>query len=186
MNLSTYYVACFFTFVSAVGVMAGLTSLWRKAKTPVPNVTKFFGSQIGGRSVINYSYTDLPWRLMAFDAYYFFVFLWALPHVLLPMTPTDSDDLDELSFNRGNVFCIAIHFILVILQLGFIVALPALILLPVWIAVLGIALFFLVNHGLCMLINGKEVEYHSDPQYAQASPEHAHEQWIFINGVAAG
>ena len=166
--------------------MAFVASGWRKPKAPTSNATKFFGSQIGGGSVINYSYTDMPWRLMAYDVYYFFMFLWALPHVLLPVTPTDSGDLDELSLTRGNLFCIAVHFVLCILQLGFILALPTLVLLPIWTAALVLGLFFLLNYGICMLINGNKVEYASNPEYAPALPEHAHEQWIFINGVAAG
>jgi len=186
MNLAIYCLVSLLALVAALATMAGLGSVWRRAKSPVRNATKFFGSQIGGKSVINYSYTDMPWRLMAFDIYYFFVFIWALPHVLLPMTPADSGDLAELSPTRGNLFCIAVHFVLCVLQLGFIVAIPWLILLPIWLAVLAVTVFFLVNHGICMLINGKGVEYHSDPKYAPALPEHAHEQWVFINGVAAG
>lgn len=187
MSLTLYSIASLSTVVAALLAMAGLGWFWRKTPlSPNANGTKFVGSQIGGKSVINYSYTDMPWKLMAFDVYYFFVFIWALPHILLPMTPCDSGDLAELSVTRGNLFCIAIHFVLCILQLGFIISLPLMILLPIWTAVLAIALFFGLNHLLCMLINGKVVEYHSDPKYAPALPEHAHEQWIFINGVAVG
>ncbi|KAK0649478.1 hypothetical protein B0T16DRAFT_410171 [Cercophora newfieldiana] len=187
MSLTLYSIASLSTIVCGLLTMAGLGWFWRKRPVlPDANGTKFVGSQIGGKSVINYSYTDMPWKLMAFDVYYFFIFIWALPHILLPITPADSGDLAELSLTRGNLFCIAIHFVLVILQLGFIVSLPLMVLLPIWTAVLAIALFFVVNHALCMLINGKVVEYHSDPKYAPALPEHAHEQWIFINGVAVG
>ncbi len=186
MSLSLYLTASSLTLAAGLATMAGLAAFWRKAKSPVPNATAFFGSQIGGKSVINYSYTDMPYRLMAFDVYYFFVFIWALPHILLPMKPTDSDDLDELSWSRGNLFCIAVHFVLAVMQLGFILAVPALFLLPIWAAALLIGAFMLVNKLLCVLINGDKVEYHSDPKYAPALSEHAHEQWIFINGVAAG
>jgi hypothetical protein len=187
MSLTLYSIASLGTVVAGLLAMAGLGSFWRKKSTLAsPNGTKFVGSQIGGKSVINYSYTDMPWKLMAFDVYYFFFFFWALPHILFPITPADSGDLAELSFTRGNVFCIAVHLVLCVLQLGFIISLPLMILLPIWTAVLAIALFFVINHGLCMLINGKVVEYRSDPKYAPALPQHAHEQWIFINGVAAG
>ena len=181
------YIASLLAIIAGLVAMAGLGWLWRRAPaSPTPNATRFFGSQIGDRSVINYSYTDMPWRLMAFDVYYFFVFIWALPHILVPVNPTDSGDLAELSPTRGNLFCIAVHFVLCLLQLGFIVSLPGLMLLPIWTAILLVGAFFAVNHALCLLINGKEVEYHSNPKYAPALPEHAHEQWIFINGVAAG
>ncbi|KAK0611580.1 hypothetical protein B0T14DRAFT_530699 [Immersiella caudata] len=187
MSLTLYSIASLGTVVAGLLTMAGLGSFWRKKSMSASiNATKFVGSQIGGKSVINYSYTDMPWKLIAFDVYYFFIFIWALPHILFPITPADSGDLAELSLTRGNLFCIAVHFVLCILQLGFILSLPLMILLPIWTAVLAIALFFVVNHGLCMLINGKVVEYHSDPKYASALPEHAHEQWVFINGVAAG
>jgi hypothetical protein len=176
------------TMVAAgLASIVGLASLRRtKAKAPDLSGTKFFGSQIGGKSVINYSYTDMPWKLFAFDVYYFFKFLWALPYILIPLTPADSGHLDELSFNYKNVFCIVVHFVLCILQLAFIVSLPAMVLLPIWTAALVVGLFLLVNSGLCRLLNGDKVEFTSNPQYAPALPEHAHEQWVFINGVAAG
>ncbi|KAK4192244.1 hypothetical protein QBC35DRAFT_424547 [Podospora australis] len=148
--------------------------------------TKFFGSQIGGKAVINYSYTDMPWKLMAWDVFYFFKFLWAIPFVVWPLTPADSGELGELSFTFRNMFCLAVHFVLIILQVIFILGLPALIFLPVWTSIGIFALVLGINKALCMLLNGSTVEYHSNPEYAPALPEHAHEQWIFINGVAAG
>jgi hypothetical protein len=148
--------------------------------------TRFFGSQIGGRSAINYSYTDMPWKLMAWDVYHFFQYLWALPYILWPVRPADSAELSELSPTWGNLFSIAVHVVLCVLQLAGVVALPLLLVLPVWTAAGLVALFMLVNKALCTLLNGEGVEYHSDPEYAPALPEHAHEQWIYINGVAAG
>jgi hypothetical protein len=150
------------------------------------NHTEFFGSQIGDKSAVNYSYTDMPWRLMAYDVYYFFKFFWAIPSVLWPLSPADSGELSELSFTSENVYAVAIHVVLVILQLGFIVALPFLVMLPVWTAVAAVALFMLLNRSLTCLLNGDRVEYESDEKYAPALPKHAHEQWIYINGVAAG
>lgn len=150
------------------------------------NDTKFFGSQIGGKSAINYSYTDMPWRLMAYDVYYFFKFLWAIPFIVWPLSPADSGELSELSFTSKNIYAVAVHVVLVILQLGFIVTLPSLVTVPVWTAAAAIALFMLVNRTLASLLNGDRVEYMSDEKYAPALPEHAHEQWIYINGVAAG
>ncbi|KAK4157703.1 hypothetical protein C8A00DRAFT_11452 [Chaetomidium leptoderma] len=150
------------------------------------NDTRFFGSQIGGRSVINYGYTDMPWKLMTWDIYYFFKFFWAIPYILWPLSPTDSAELSELSLTWGNMWCIAIHLVLCVVQLAGIAALPLLVVFPVWTASFLVAIFFLVNKILYDLLNGKEVEYHSDPQYAPGLPEHTHEQWIYINGVAAG
>jgi hypothetical protein len=151
--------------------------------------TQFLGSQIGGQSVINYGYTDLPWKLFAYDVYYFFSYLWALPYVLWPIRPAgnNSGHLDELSPTPQNVLCIAVHFILVILQLAFILALPFSILFPLPLVLAAIAAFLLLNHLICAIfLNGRQTEYHSDERYAPTLPEHAHEQWIFINGVAVG
>ena len=148
--------------------------------------TRFFGSQIGGQSAVNYGYTDMPWRLMAWDVFYFFKFFWAIPYILWPLTPADSDELSELSPTWANIWCIAVHAVLCVVQLAGIIALPLLVLLPVWTAALLVALFMLLNKALCLLLNRRAVEYHSEAKYAPALPEHAHEQWIYINGVAAG
>ncbi|KAK3321632.1 hypothetical protein B0H66DRAFT_472946 [Apodospora peruviana] len=193
MSPSHFVVAYICTIAAVMASVAGLTTMARRASRAArtaaaaeSNNTRFFGSQVGGQSIINYSYTDMPYRLMAFDAYYFFKFIWALPYIVFPLTPADSGELSELAFTRKNMFSLAMHLVLCLLQLAFIVALPLMALLPVWTAALAIGLFFLVNDLLCRLLNGSTVEYHSDPEYASALPEHGHEQWIFINGVAAG
>ncbi|KAK2034317.1 hypothetical protein LX32DRAFT_724546 [Colletotrichum zoysiae] len=148
--------------------------------------TKFLGSQVGGSSVISYSYTDFPYKLLAWDIYYFFQYIWALPWIVWPVTPADSGDLDELAFTRQNLFCIFIHLILFVLQLAFVLALPFAVMLPIWVAGLASTAFFALNYLLCLLLNGPTLTYTSDPKYAPERPEHAHEKWIFLNGVAVG
>ncbi|KAH8888640.1 hypothetical protein GQ53DRAFT_243767 [Thozetella sp. PMI_491] len=176
------------TMLAGLLSLGGLASYLRRAKPKgsPPTSTKFFGSQLGGKAVINYSYTDLPWILLGYDIYYFIYFVWALPYILFPISPTDSGDLAELAWTGRNFFCILVHSLLCVMQLAFMVSLPLMILLPIWMAALAIGLFLLVNYSLCLLLNGNQVEYWSDPEYAPALPEHAHEQWIFINGVAVG
>ncbi|KAI1371638.1 hypothetical protein F4677DRAFT_457080 [Hypoxylon crocopeplum] len=148
--------------------------------------TEFFGSQVGGESVINYSYTDMPWRLVMWDIYNFFTFSWALPWILWPVRPCDGDHFDELSFTWQNIWCIFLHGILAIIQLFFILTLPLVVLLPVWTAIIWLSIFFIVNWFLCLGLNGNTYTFTSDPKYAPALDEHAHEQWIFLNGVAVG
>ncbi|KAI1170051.1 hypothetical protein F4777DRAFT_595614 [Nemania sp. FL0916] len=148
--------------------------------------TKFFGSQVGGKSVINYSYTDPPWRLVAHDVKSFFTFAWALPWIVWPMRPCDGGHFDELSFTADNVWCIFIHIILAILQLLFLILLPIALLLPVYLFIAALAIFFSINWLLCRLLNGSTTTYASDPRYAPPLAEHQHEQWIFLNGVAVG
>lgn len=152
------------------------------------NKVNFFGSQIGDQTVINYSYTDDPWRLMAWDTFYFFYYIWALPYVLFPYRPTDSGELSELAPTRGNIFCILVHAVLVVLQLAFILLLPPLALfLPLWTTLLIVAAFLVLNRAIYSLLNGEDVIFHSDPKYAAPDQDRfAHEQWVFLNGVAVG
>ncbi|KAH7018109.1 uncharacterized protein B0I36DRAFT_354421 [Microdochium trichocladiopsis] len=157
------------------------------AATPdaTPGKIRFFGSQVGGESVVNYGYTDMPMKLLMWDMRNFFVYIWFLPWIVWPLNPANSGDFDELAFNRSNAWCIFVHLILIALQLGFIVALPFSLLFPLWIDALAIALFFTLNWAICLLLNGRTKTMVSDPKYA-VEEDHPHEQWIFLNGVAAG
>ncbi|EJT68656.1 hypothetical protein GGTG_13772 [Gaeumannomyces tritici R3-111a-1] len=145
-----------------------------------------FCSQGGGRSVINYSYTDLPWRLLGYDVYYFFRFFWAIPYIVVPINKPLSGSMSELAPTRQNAFCIAIHVLLCILQLVFILLLPFAAILPGWISALAIGAYLFLNTLICKLLNGKEETYLSTEKYAPKLEQHAHEQWIYLNGVAAG
>ncbi|KAI0397915.1 hypothetical protein F5Y17DRAFT_412725 [Xylariaceae sp. FL0594] len=153
---------------------------------PEEHRTQFLGSQVGGESVINYSYTDLPWKLVAWDIKLFFKLAWALPWIIWPLRPCDGGHFDELSPTSDNIWCIAVHCVLAVLQLLFIIALPVALVLPVYLFVVALVVFFTVNWLLCLLLNGDTITYESDPKYAPALEEHKHEQWIFLNGVAVG
>lgn len=148
----------------------------------------FFGSQIGDQTVINYSYTDRPLKLLAWDIYSFFRFSWAIPYVLWPFRPFDSGHLSELAPTWANAWCIFVHVVLVVLQLGFVLCFPPVALfMPLWMTLASAGAFMALNKALCMLINGTDEVFHSDPQYAAPGQERfAHEQWVFLNGVAAG
>jgi hypothetical protein len=153
--------------------------------------TKFFGSEVGGPDVgappvINFSYDNFPHRLFASDIYSFFQFARALPWILLPLRPCDSGDLAEMSFTRGNLFCIVVHFVLCLIQFLFVLSLPFMILFPVWMVAAGMTVFLTVNFLLCKLLNGKTIDYYSEDRYVEAGHEHADERWIFLNGVAVG
>jgi hypothetical protein len=132
------------------------------------------------------AYTDLPWKLLVFDVYLFLKHAWTIPFIFWPITPTKSGELDELHPTWDNFHSIAIQLMLGILQVLALASLPWLMLLPVWMAIVVLAGFLVINKALCNLVNDDQVEYRSDPKYAPALPEHAHEQWIYINGVTAG
>ncbi|KAI1848379.1 hypothetical protein JX266_005685 [Neoarthrinium moseri] len=102
----------------------------RARKPVVADHTEFYGSQVGGQSVINYGYTDMPLKLLIWDIRTFFTFAWALPWVVWPIRPIDGGEFDELSFTPSNLYCLFIHGVLIALQLGFILLLPLAILLP--------------------------------------------------------
>lgn len=158
------------------------------SSTASSSTVDFYGSQVDNPTVINYSYTDRPSRLLLWDVYYFFYYIWALPYIILPWKPFDSGDLSELAPTRGNLWCVFIHVVLAVLQLVMIICLPPVaLLLPLWTTLAIVAVFAAVNKGLCTLINAKEVLFYSDPQYAAPDQKKfAHEQWIFLNGVACG
>lgn len=157
------------------------------SRTPKTPAKTEFCSQAGGRSVVDYSYTDLPWRLLGYDVYYFFHFFRAIPNVLLPADNPLSGSMSELAPTRQNIFCIAIHALLCILQLFFIVfLLPVVAIFPGWTSAVAIGAYLLVNTLICKLLNGKQETYWSADEYAPKLEKHAHEQWIFLNGVAAG
>lgn len=151
------------------------------------SVTEFYRSQVGGESVINYAYTDFPFRLLAKDVYYFFVYCWALPWVFFPLRPFGSGEFDELYPSRKNIYCLVVHSVLIVCQLTFLVVLPFAVLFPAWMGIAGIVGFIVLNRVICRLfLNSGGIIYHSDRKYAKARPEHAHEQWVFLNGVSVG
>lgn len=158
------------------------------SSTASSSTVDFYGSQVDNPTVINYSYTDKPSRLLLWDVYYFFYYIWALPYIILPWKPFDSGHLSELAPTRGNLWCVFIHVILAVLQLVMIICLPPVaLILPLWTTLAIVAVFVGVNMGLCTLINAKEVLFYSDPEYAAPNQKKfAHEQWIFLNGVACG
>lgn len=162
------------------------TLLLSALSPPTMGVTEFYRSQIGGGAVINYSYTDMPWRLFAKDVYYFFVYSWALPWILAPLYPYGSDELDELYPNWPNLFCVVVHLVLAVLQVLFVIVLPFTMVFPLWMGVGFVAAFMTLNWALCTLLNGSDIVFHSHRKYAEALPEHEHEQWVFLNGVAVG
>lgn len=185
-------------FVTVAAMAGGLFSFSRAQKQPETgrlrsrkpvaiDRTEFFGSQVGGKSVISYGYTDMPWKLLLWDIRTFFQFSYALPWVVWPIRPYDSGEFAELSLTPGNIFCLFMHFLLVVWQLVFFIGIiPLCILLPVWLAALAVVGFFAINWLLVLTLNGSSPTYTSDPKYALALPEHEHEKWIFINGVACG
>lgn len=171
-----------YTFVKKTG--SKLNMAMDLADGAADGKIEFFGSQLGGKSVITYSYTSDPWHLLLHDIYYFFAFWRNWLYIVFPIRPSDSGDLGELAPTKENMFCLAVHFGLVLAQLGFIVSLPFTLVLPLWMVVGWMAAFLGANRWVChRFLNSDEIEFHSD---VNVGPGNKEEQWIFLNGVAAG
>ncbi|PQE28059.1 alpha beta-Hydrolase protein [Rutstroemia sp. NJR-2017a WRK4] len=147
---------------------------------------KFYPSQIGSSLVTPLSFTASPIKLLFQDLWCALINLKYAPGVFLALTPTPSGDLDELYPSLANLFNLALHAILFFLQFFFLLSIPVWILLPVWTVAIGFTMFWMFNFSLCWILNGSQLTYESDEQYAQKKPEHAHEQWLFLNGVCVG
>jgi hypothetical protein len=152
----------------------------------MPRQTKFYGSQVGSSRVTPYSYTGSPLKLLRQDVVSAFKFWLFLPFIIYPFKPLSSGQLCELDPSAANLWSMFLHVILIILQLPFILSIPLWVFLPVWSVIIGVAVFWAVNSVIWYLLNGSKMRYPSNPKYAEKKPEHAHEQWIFLNGVAVG
>jgi hypothetical protein len=148
--------------------------------------TKFYGSQVGGSGVTPRSYTGSPLKLLRQDLASAFRFGLFLPFIVYPFTPLGSGPLCELYPSWVNLWSMFLHVILIIMQLPFILSIPFWVFFPLWTVIIGVAVFWAVNQGICYLLNGSKMRYPSNPKYAEKKAEHAHEQWIFLNGVAVG
>ncbi|KAL2072002.1 hypothetical protein VTL71DRAFT_11345 [Oculimacula yallundae] len=148
--------------------------------------TKFYGSQVGGKSTTPHSYTSSPLSLLKHDILSALQFYTHLPYIVFPLTPQLSGPLCELYPSRGNLYDIFLHSILIIMQLPFVLSVPFWLLFPMWSVVGGVVIFVLVNESICFLLNGSDTVVESNSEFAERKKEHEHEQWIFLNGVAVG
>lgn len=142
-----------------------------------------------GNKIVNYSYTDSPLTLMGRDALSFFANAKYLPNIVNPLTPTDSGDMCELAFTRGNFHCLFLHTLLIFLQLGFILAMiPMTLLLPLWMTGLFASSFWIINLAMCRILNGPPGRvYKSNLKFAlEDQDQFKTEKWFFLNGVAVG
>lgn len=152
-------------------------------------VTSSQSNKSSNREVIDYSYTDNPFKLLFWDIFYFFKYAKFLPNIVNPLLPCDSGDMCELALTWGNLHCLFVHSILIVLQLGFLLVVPPMtLLLPLWITALFVASFLVVNQALCLILNGSSgLVFKSKSEFALPDQRpFAHEKWFFLNGVAVG
>jgi hypothetical protein len=148
--------------------------------------TKFYGSQIGGATTTPHSYTSDPISLLYHDIQSAFSFALFLPFIVFPLKPQNSGPLCELYPSAQNLWCSFLHLLLVGMQLPFVLSIPFWVFLPVWWVLIGVSAFWMVNQGICWIINGSNMEFPSQSRFVEGREKHEHEEWIFLNGVAVG
>lgn len=154
-------------------------------RAKMPHI-KFYGSQVGGEVVTPHSYTGSPAELLRHDIWSALSLVTFFPFIVWPMRPARSGEMCELYPSWKNLWSMFLHLILILLQLPFILSIPLWIFVPVPVIIAGCLGFWLVNSAVVYLLNGSQMRYQSNPQYAKARKEHQHEQWLFLNGVAVG
>lgn len=151
---------------------------------------KFYGSNVGGGLVNKYKYTDVPNKLLFWDIFYVFRYAWSLPLIIRPLWPKGPAErqFDELAWGWRNAYCIAVHTILIVMQLGFLMCIPVAFFVPPWVTAVFVAAFWAVNWILCWTLNGKVTKHWSNDEYTTSKGREAHknEQWLYINGIATG
>lgn len=133
-------------------------------------------------------YTSNPWELFGSDMILFIQQIWSLPFIVWPFGPWESSSLDELYPSADNIFDIAVHCILFVIQLAFLGSIVFLLFswVPFGFVVLYVVLFLCGNYLLCKwLLNGGDITVQSNTDLSRYDT-HNDEKWIFLNGVAVG
>ena len=138
-------------------------------------------------STVPLPYTSSPVKLLWADIKLFFHYAYALPGIVIPLGPCPSGPLDELYPSVANIFDITLHIILISMQLLFLLWIPVCLIIPMpfGIFVLSFAVGMVINHVVCLLLNGWKPIVESTIDVSQF-PNHDDERWIFLNGVAVG
>lgn len=157
-----------------------------RATTARHRGVEFFGSKPGDVMLNNYNYTDNPTKLLFSDLYYVFWYARSLPLVLLPLRPRDGNKFDELAWGWKNAYCVVVHAILIVMQLGFVICIPLMIIPPPFVTAGFVAAFLVVNFLLSWTLNGWETEHVSHREYTEGREAHDDEMWLYINGIATG
>jgi len=131
-------------------------------------------------------YNSSPSSLLWYDLKLFFAFSNYILGTISPLTPTLSGPLDELYPSRANLWCISIHLLLTIVQLGFLLSLFLCVFPTLLFVIVYVSAFLMLNYVTCMItLNGHARFIRSNVDLHQF-PRHDNEKWMFINGVSVG
>ncbi|RPB16964.1 hypothetical protein P167DRAFT_499627 [Morchella conica CCBAS932] len=144
----------------------------------------YLPSQIdGGASSTPLNFRDSPFKLLWADIKLVASLLLWVPHIFLPIRSTNR--YSELYMSRENMRDLFIHCVLGLLGIIFlIIAVPLAIAAPGGAFWLFVGLYYGIVWILCIKLRGPRVVYSRFNLDGYAvKPE---ENWVFINGVAAG
>lgn len=147
---------------------------------------RFYGSQVGSKVKLSHVTSTEPISLLYHDIVTAIKSSPYIIYIFWPVWPALSGDFCELAPTRGNIWSCFLHLVLVIIQIPFVLSVPLWIAFPVWTVILGVAGFMVLNNMICYFLNGCKKEFHSEERFAKKRKEHEGEQWVFMNGVAAG
>lgn len=134
-------------------------------------------------------YTSSPFQLLKYDTILFLKEILSIPFVVSPLWPfTDSSPHDELSPSLGNLYTCTLHLFLIVLQSAILISIPwalsTSMFIPLGPTLLFLALAFLVNYLVLLMLNGTQRHYKSHT--GNTMQEHESEFWMFLNGVSIG
>lgn len=134
-------------------------------------------------------YTGTPWKIFISDVKLFFENLFYLPYLFIPLYPWRSGALCELYPSSENLADIALHVILAVAQLGFLVSLFTLAFLPTFTYVGYVAVCLALNQLVCWHFNRgipRSGLKSTEDAFSQSWLRHDDEAWIFLNGICVG
>lgn len=131
-------------------------------------------------------YTGSPLLLCLADIRLFFALAGTLPGIFTPLTQWRAGALDELYPSVSNIYCLLLHAFLLLFQSLFLLSLPFLIALPVWLVGAYFAAIYGVTAAVAFLLNGRENVLHSTVDLGEDAKHREGECWIFVNGVSVG
>ncbi|KAH7263623.1 hypothetical protein BKA59DRAFT_466469 [Fusarium tricinctum] len=134
-------------------------------------------------------YTGTPWLIFISDVKLFFQNIFYLPYLFIPLYPWHSGSLCEMYPSWDNLTDIALHLLLSVAQLTFLVSLVTLAFLPAFTYIGFIAVFLAVNEFICWHFNNgipSSGLRSKEDAITRRWPRHDDEAWIFLNGICVG
>jgi hypothetical protein len=131
-------------------------------------------------------YASPPFSLVWRDILLIFLNLPYVVYIAVPFWPWPSEELDEFYPSLQNLIAMALHLLLIILQVAFIISLPMCLWFPLVWVLLYIAAFFVLNNLICEILNGRNRNVHVSKTNLSMFPKRENERWIYLNGIATG